>query len=127
MSRSDKTKPFWVKLLHGDLAYVEHHDHTDGRCDLPDPEDSVAFTYCTTQCRREFQYTGTRVCCCDMCHRNDWPLTERQRRRKNRRRQRMTDRDWQLEYETKDPDVDYWIGENPHWYYGDGRRSSYET
>ena len=33
MSRTDKTKPFWVKLAHGDLKTVEVHNHTDGRCD----------------------------------------------------------------------------------------------
>lgn len=119
MSRTDKTKPFWVKLLHGDLECVEHHDHTDDRCDLPDPEDAVAFIYGTTQCRRVFRYTGIQTCCCDMCHGNGgWDIPSGKRQRLERRK---ANRDWYLEYETKDPDVDYWIGDNPYWPYRDGR------
>lgn len=29
LSRADKTKPFWVKLAHRDLAVIEIHDHRD--------------------------------------------------------------------------------------------------
>lgn len=59
MSRTNKTKPFWVKLAHGDLKAVEVHNHIDGYCDLPDPYDAFAFTRLTTRCRREFAFTGT--------------------------------------------------------------------
>jgi hypothetical protein len=96
MSRTDKTKPFWVKLAHGDLKAVEAHDHTDGCCDLPDPYDRFAFGRLTTQCRRQFVYTGTETCCCRMCHSSDYPdRTEPQRRRRERRRARRQLRcDW---------------------------------
>lgn len=67
LSRTDKTKPFWVKLAHGDLMVVEAHDHIAGPCDLPDPYDAFAFSRLTTRCRREFVYTGTSTCCCRMC------------------------------------------------------------
>jgi hypothetical protein len=30
MSKTDRTKPFWVKLMHGDLATEELHNHADG-------------------------------------------------------------------------------------------------
>ncbi|WAC54259.1 hypothetical protein [Gordonia sp. SL306] len=89
MSRTDKTKPFWVKLAHHDLESREIHDHTDGVCDLPPAEVGLAYTYGTSQCRREFRYTGTSACCCPMCHAQEWPdRTERQRRRRDRRRTR---------------------------------------
>jgi hypothetical protein len=89
MSRTDKTKPFWVKLAHGDLKAIEVHNHADGPCDLPDPYDEWAFCRLTTRCRREFIFTGTEPCCCRMCHNSDYPdRTERQRRRRERRKQR---------------------------------------
>lgn len=93
MSRTDKTKPFWVKLAHGDLKTVEVHNHTDGRCDLPRARQGAAFTYGTTQCRRRFVYTGIRTCCCPMCHGLDYPdRTEPQRRRRERRKTKRADR-----------------------------------
>jgi hypothetical protein len=88
MSRTGKTKPFWVKLAHGDLKAIEVHNHTDGRCNLPHAHDAVAFTYGTTQCRREFVYTGTRISCDPICsHYN------RQDRRRERHRGRRASRD----------------------------------
>jgi hypothetical protein len=100
LSRTDKTKPFWVKLAHGDLAVVEKHDHTDGhQCDLPDPFDAFAFHRLTTHCRREFFDTGTRVCCCPMCHGAEWPdRDEPQRRRHERRQAKLGRRSWVDEY-----------------------------
>lgn len=95
MSRTDKTKPFWVKLAHGDLCAVEQHDHTDGRCDLPPVTDAVAFTYGTTQCRRAFRYTGVNTCCCALC-RGGWL---RQERRKRRLAGRRACRNWERDYE----------------------------
>jgi len=95
MSRTDKTKPFWVKLAHGDLAAVEVHDHSHGVCDLPDPLDEFAFSRLTTRCRREFVYRGTNACCCRMCRGIDYPdRTESQRRRHERRRRHRADQDW---------------------------------
>lgn len=99
MSRTDKTKPFWVKLAHRDLQVVERHDHTGGPCDLPDRFDAFAFARLTTRCRREFVETDTRVCCCPMCHGADYPdRTEPQRRRRERRRAKLADRNWALGY-----------------------------
>jgi hypothetical protein len=96
LSRTDKTKPFWLKLAHGDLMAVEVHNHIDGYCDLPDPYDAFAFSRLTTRCRREFVFTGTMTCCCRMCHARGYPdRTERQRRRFERRKQRSRlRRDW---------------------------------
>lgn len=34
MSKTDKTKPYWVQVMHGDVPSVEQHDHADGVCDL---------------------------------------------------------------------------------------------
>lgn len=99
MSRTDKTKPFWVKLAHRDIAVVERHDHRAGACDLPDPFDHAAFTRLTSRCRREFLATDARVCCCLMCHAQDYPdRTESQRRRRERRRTKLADRDWASDY-----------------------------
>ena len=98
MSRTDKTKPFWVKIADGDLKAVESHNHTDGACDLPDPHDAVAFTRLTTQCRREFVYTGTNTCGCKNCACGSGQTNDH-RRRRDRRRQERADRDWRKDYE----------------------------
>jgi hypothetical protein len=99
LSRTDKTKPFWVKLAHRDLSMVEVHDHTNGPCDLPDPFDAFAFRYRTTRCRREFFETDTRVCCCPVCHAAEYPdRTETQRRRRERREAKLADRNWAKDY-----------------------------
>lgn len=95
MSRTDKTKPFWVKLLHNDLHWVEEHDHTDGVCDLPDVRDGVAFTYGTTHCRRAFVFTGTRTCCCRLCSADAFTTSRRKRQRLDGRK---AARNWRDEY-----------------------------
>lgn len=97
MSRTDKTKPFWVKLMHGDLAIEEQHNHTDGICDLPPIEQPTAFVHSnTTQCQRAFVYTGTNVCCCPMCHGNfGWDVRPGKRQRLESRRMC---RDWERDY-----------------------------
>lgn len=99
MSRTDKTKPFWVKIAHRDVAVVEKHDHTTGQCDLPDPFDVVSFSRLKTRCRREFFETDTRVCCCRMCRARGYPdRTEAQRRRRERRKTKFADRNWTKDY-----------------------------
>ena len=40
MSKTDKTDPFWVKSMRGDLASEEVHDHRDGVCDMPSDADA---------------------------------------------------------------------------------------
>lgn len=97
MSKTDKTKPFWVKLMHGDLEWEELHDHTDGVCDLPPIEDGAAFIYGTSQCRRVFVYTGTHVCCCHWCHSCDeFMVRPGKRQRLDGKR---VCRDWRRDYE----------------------------
>jgi hypothetical protein len=35
MSRTDKDRPFWVRVNDQlDIGHVEHHDHHNGECDL---------------------------------------------------------------------------------------------
>lgn len=93
MSRTDKTKPFWVKLMHGDLECVEQHNHTDGHCDLPPITDGPAYTYGTTNCRRDWLYTGTKTCCCTLCR--AYEIRPSKRARLDRKQQL---RQWAREY-----------------------------
>ncbi|SKM19290.1 Uncharacterised protein [Mycobacteroides abscessus subsp. massiliense] len=90
MSRTHKTKPFWVKLRQGHLAAEEFHDHRVGPCDLPGQ--IVGDSWHTTRCRYLFAYTGVHTCCCWMCHGPD-------ERRKDRVERRRAVRDWRSEYE----------------------------
>lgn len=97
MSRTDKTKPFWVKLRHRDLWVVDEHDHRDGVCNLPAaPEVASYGPGHRFDCRWEFRYSGTHVCCCRLCHSADDSQTRPQKLR------RMEDvracRDWEREY-----------------------------
>lgn len=95
MSRTDKTNPFWVKLMHGDLAVEELHDHSDGVCDLPPIEDAVAYTYGSTRCRRCFTYTGINTCCCKLCRECGWDVRPSKRQRLNGKKLcREWDREW---------------------------------
>jgi len=89
MSKTDKTKPFWVKLKDGDLRAVEFHNHDDGVCDLPDEIDA---DYWRTRCHYSFAYTGIGTCGCWMCRSYDWPLDNRQANRKLRRQRRAQNR-----------------------------------
>jgi len=97
MSKTDKTAPFWVKLMRGDLETEELHDHTDGPCDLPDRTMKDAWTRPhKTRCYRVFVYSGVHVCCCRMCHGDygfDIPPSRRQRINSRR-----ACRDWQRDY-----------------------------
>lgn len=97
MSRTDKTKPFWVKLMHGDLEWVERHDHSDGPCDLTGPEDADSYGWVVAdrRCWRTFVYTGIHVCCCSLCHGEVWANRPGKRQRLESRRMC---REWRSEY-----------------------------
>jgi hypothetical protein len=68
MSRTDKTKPFIVKLWHGDLARQAHHRHTvDSVCDLPRSLEEALTTGGRERCYWDFRWTGVSMCCCGLC------------------------------------------------------------
>lgn len=98
MSRTDKTKPFWVKLMHGDLSVEELHDHSEGPCDLPAPNVPESYWYgpSTSKCRRTFVYTGTHTCCCHLCHSCDEYMVRPGKRQ--RLDGKKACRDWRNEY-----------------------------
>lgn len=83
MSRTDRTKPLWVR-------YAEHnprpvHDHRYGACDLP-PNPTREHT--DTRCRWEpgMLLSGRRTCCsgcCSSCSK-EWQQMARTNNRKDR-------------------------------------------
>ena len=93
MSKTDKTDPFWVKLMRGDLASEEVHDHRDGVCDMPSDADAYHWAaWQRPRCYRSFVYTGVHVCCCAMCHGNGgWDVRPGKRQRLDGKR---ACRDW---------------------------------
>lgn len=98
MSKTDKTKPFHIKLAHGDLAWREYHDHADGLCDLTGAEDLDSYGLVSgagRRCYRAFVYTGIHVCCCAMCHGDWWSVRPGKRQRLVGKK---VCRDWQREY-----------------------------
>lgn len=97
MSRTDKTKPYWVKLMHGDIATEELHNHSTGPCDLPVGDKPEGYWYGTGhRCNRVMIYTGTHVCCCHWCHSEDTYTTRPQKKRREQGKRLC--RDWQREY-----------------------------
>ena len=96
MSRTDKTAPFWVKLMRGDLASQEFHNHADGVCDLPPVDHATAWDWSASTCHRSFVYTGIHTCCCKLCHSSDEYMTRPQKRR--RMEGKRLCRNWEQEY-----------------------------
>lgn len=80
----------WVSLARGDLAATAVHNHRDGVCDLPNLRDLSRPSFerrphDRARCWWEFEFAGTYVCCCQMCHAGP-------QRRADRRAMRHEDR-----------------------------------
>jgi hypothetical protein len=92
MSKTRKTRPLIVRMLdkndHG-VAYTEHHNHTDGECDLPDPDPSLILEHQDnnnrTKCYYRFAFVGKGLCGCRMC-------TGQAERKENTRKARHNER-----------------------------------
>lgn len=125
MSKTDKTRPWRVKLLDSPRNFKEEHNHgkvplRDERgeivrvlregakwpsivytqateCDLPpDPtKDTERRTNCYWTHTAEWAANGQAFCGCPMCTSQDWRREERRRERYEGKRQA---RDWQREY-----------------------------
>lgn len=82
MSRTDKTKPWWVRVRDHHPQVV--HNHVDGACDLPDDfrEALNNFRGCHI---RDWKLTYPGNCCwgcgCDLC-------TDQEGRKAKRRKER---------------------------------------
>ncbi|MCA4132659.1 hypothetical protein [Arthrobacter sp. M4] len=106
MSRTDKTQPFRVRLWDGTLRRVAVHDHRDGICDLPANVQEDRRQVVTNggflpnrSCHWEFQYTGSKTCCCSVCHDGDGLRHERRAERHRNRRElanllKLAHHDW---------------------------------
>ena len=70
MSKTDKTRPFKIRLG-DDLARIAHHDHSNGFCDLPSTlAEELARAGSSRNeynCFWDFVYTGINVCGCGYC------------------------------------------------------------
>ncbi|MDQ0030432.1 hypothetical protein [Arthrobacter bambusae] len=94
MSRTEKTQPFRIRLWDGTLRRVAVHDHRDGICDLPATVqeylkrvEDTGVSMAPGFCHWELQYTGTRTCCCPLCHDADGLRDERRADRHRNRRE----------------------------------------
>lgn len=105
MSKTDKTRPLWVKVQDLQHWLVEEHDHRYGECDLAaEPVWRFAPEAPVTRCGwvplREAWWDGQLRCGCPMC-------SEQQDRRAARRRERAQARrycagGWMDEYAGRD-------------------------
>lgn len=78
MSKTDKTRPYWVKVRDKSSYLVENHDHSNGVCDLPERpsrDNYVDYAWglswqsgsCCWITSREFLDSPDSKCCCYMC------------------------------------------------------------
>lgn len=92
MSRTDKTRPIFVRMVdHKDVkvGILARHNHVKGYCDLPDRHDAKAIMEhhnvrradYNDSCHWNFSYKGVNICGCSMC-------TGKFSRREERRAQR---------------------------------------
>lgn len=80
LSKTDKTRPWWVKIKERDLG-VESHDHCDGECNYSDDQ-----VWGNNNCYRTGKWwvpamrCGCPICS-DKCHRKAQNKKDRQRGR----------------------------------------------
>ncbi len=88
MSRTDKTKPMWVRIA--EHHPVEDHDHRAGICDLPStPYEEADLPWSAHHCRWTYSTTDLNGCCfgcnCSTC--NPDKSARRRRERYDAKRQ----------------------------------------
>lgn len=70
MSKTTKTRPFWVRqadINDKDVKVVEVHNHIHRDCDLPVKTPKGILGQNHYGCHYEFVYNGHNVCGCKMC------------------------------------------------------------
>lgn len=87
MSKTDKTRPFHVKLWddESNIEKVAVHDHRFNDCTLPTSLPEHVASFSVAGCYWEFWYTGVRTCACSMCSEN---VYYKQLQRRERQKQR---------------------------------------
>jgi hypothetical protein len=89
MSKTNKTRPYWVKLAERPMGSCKpFHDHTNGVCDLPDLPTGgqrLGAHCCYWVPTQSFAYSGAARCGCQIC-------THQIARRIKRRRERKQGR-----------------------------------
>lgn len=86
MSKTDKTKPWWVRMC--DHHVPEIHDHRDGTCDIVPISKTDAWWRGENHCSYRYWWYG----CCFGC--GCWMCTDQDgRKRKARRNRRKGKRD----------------------------------
>lgn len=80
MSRTDKTRPYWVKLQEHP---VEHHDHRDGVCDLASGRATARdHGWKRGKCYIDADWTRSEFRCgCSMCDADAYQVPRKRRQR----------------------------------------------
>lgn len=109
MSKTDKTRPYWVKVRDKASYLVENHDHRDGVCNLPErptPHNRADYNWaapwqsgdCQWITSAEFWSSPDALCPCKMCH-GSYGWEDGTSARAQRRKARRYSRDgWRDEY-----------------------------
>ena len=91
MSRTDAHTPFRVRVARREVTVRAVHRCAGRVCDLPALDADWSTTGSIGRCYWEFDFTGTNVCCCWMCH---WLRRPEQRRAAVRAELRGVAREW---------------------------------
>ena len=113
MSRTDKTRPYWVKVLESTKNHIDQHDHRDGICDLGAVQikggpkwswwshgGSCGYTETAT-----FLYSNYARCGCPMC---SGQFDRRQERRQSRRKAKTDSLRWRDEFNASGDIEEWW-------------------
>lgn len=94
MSKTDKTKPFWVQIMNREIAVSEYHDHINGVCEIKGQKPSRDHVdWKRGECHFTWEYDGKNVGCgCKMC---TMQFERKQDNRRTRRAKKKVIREWE--------------------------------
>lgn len=86
MSKTDKTRPWGIRLKDEPRWLVPNHDHRTGTCDLPEVAELHAGDRCRWTWTDEAINNPANACGCKMCNDTHGRRAKRKRERKTARR-----------------------------------------
>lgn len=100
MSKTHKTKPYWVKLRQGIIPTHEYHDHRRGECNFTAPSRRW---WSPGGCGLQETYIARNMCC-SCCH---YPTQRSEREQKQRRELRNRPKRLYDEYDSPEEEYAY--------------------
>lgn len=113
MSRTDKTQPYWVKILESKQNRQEWHCHENGVCDIDAVVGPESLSWrrvdggwkCHYDASTALMYSGYGRCGCPMC---SGQYERRQERRQSRHNASADVRRWRDEFNSSGDIEEWW-------------------